>query len=180
MRYASRQKRRLRRSRLEGGFPTLSSSYFLNAALFTDVLRLRLHAYVVGVSPMITSFIWAQIASRDDSASQIPVDGGRYVRSAGSEKGTFSQSLGHAFWFLMISAGIAFFTIIPTLYAELATVEIVRANGINEAGSLFQGRLIDTLVGAFAVGVGIASVIWTFSGSPKDNRDPYDRDERLQ
>ncbi|QUS55016.1 hypothetical protein [Pseudovibrio brasiliensis] len=129
---------------------------------------------------MITSFIWAQIASRDGSASQIPVDGGRYVRSARSEKVTFSQSLMHAFWFLMISAGVAFFTIVPTLYAELAAVEIVKVNGTYEAGSLFKGRFVDTLVGAFAVGIGIASVIWSFSGSPRDNRDPYERDERLQ
>ncbi len=129
---------------------------------------------------MITSFIWAQIASQDGSASKIPFDGGRYVRSPGSEKVTFFQCLEGAFWFLVISAGIAFFAIMPMLYAELATLEVVRVNGIYEAGSLFQGRLVDALVGAFAVGVGIASVIWTFSGSVKDNRDPYDRDERLQ
>ncbi|GHB30344.1 hypothetical protein GCM10007094_18440 [Pseudovibrio japonicus] len=129
---------------------------------------------------MITSFIWAQIASRDGSMSQIPVDGGRYVRSAGLGKTTLSQGLVHAFWFLMISAGVAFFAIIPTLYAELGLVEFVRSNGAYEAGTLFKGRVIDTIVGAFAVGVGIASLIWSFAGAPKDSRDPYERDERLQ
>lgn len=58
---------------------------------------------------MITSFIWAQIASRDGSVPQIPVDGGRYVRSGDAGKTSLSQGLVHAFWFLMISAGVAFF-----------------------------------------------------------------------
>lgn len=129
---------------------------------------------------MITSFIWAQIASRDGSVSHLPVDGGRYVRASSSRKGTFKQGVMHAFWFLLISAGFAFFTLIPTLYSEFSSMEIIRFNGIEESGSLFQGRLIDTFVGAIVVGIGVASVIWTFASPQQDNRDPYDRDERLQ
>ncbi|KZL18042.1 hypothetical protein PsAD2_02776 [Pseudovibrio axinellae] len=129
---------------------------------------------------MITSFIWAQVASRDGFAAQIPVDNRSYLRSARPEKRLLSQSLKHAFWFLLISAGVAFFAIVPALYAELGAVELVESNGVRENGSLLKERFIDTLVGAFAVGVGFASVIWTFSGPSKDSRDPYERDEWLQ
>ncbi|SDR34138.1 hypothetical protein [Pseudovibrio sp. Tun.PSC04-5.I4] len=129
---------------------------------------------------MITSFIWAQIASRDGSTSQHPVDGGRYVHSSVRQKTTLPQSIMHALWFLLISAGVAFFVVVPTLYAELSSLEVVRVNGVSEVGSLFQGRVIDTLVGAFVVGVGIASIIWTFARPQRDNRDPYEQDERLQ
>lgn len=129
---------------------------------------------------MITSFIWAQIASRDGSTSQHPVDGGRYVHASVRQKTTLPQSIIHALWFLLISAGIAFFTVVPIVYIEIASLEVVRINGVSEAGSLFQGRLIDTLVGAFAVGVGIASVIWTLAGPQRNTRDPYEQDERLR
>ncbi len=129
---------------------------------------------------MITSFVWAQIASRHGSAAQIPVDGGRYVRSTERRKGSFVQSLIHAFWFLTISAGIAFFAIVPILYVELSGVELVYADGLIQASSVFHGRMLDTLVGAVVVGVGVTSFIWSFSVPQKGNRDPYDRDERLQ
>lgn len=124
---------------------------------------------------MITSFIWAQIASKHVVTSLDHQDRGRYLRTSVRRRDRVTESLIHAFWFVMISAGIAFFAFVPALLLDSGAaeaVELIKAQRNEE--------LLHTLIGAFAVGIGIASFIWSVSGSGSNLQDFHERDERLR
>ena len=124
---------------------------------------------------MITSFIWAQIVARSPSSYCDRPDRRRYVSSSCGIRAKIAESVLHAFWFLIMSAGIAFFALVSAVLLDSGSPELVSGSSSVRSEGVFH-----TLVGAFVFGVGLASVIWSLSSAEPDMQDPYEEDERMR
>lgn len=127
---------------------------------------------------MITSVLWAHLASRSDSAL---LSLRRHPSRLRLREAPLSPSpLRRGGVFILLVLAISLLAFAPSFVTALLSIEAIERGGLLISGAEFRTGLFGSLIGAFAVGLGIASFIWTLTDAPLTPQDRYESDERTR
>ncbi|MDX5595369.1 hypothetical protein Q3Y58_17490 [Pseudovibrio sp. SPO723] len=127
---------------------------------------------------MITSVLLAHLALRADPLlNKEPRYGRRF-----SEEEAFKQPslFNRGIAFLGMTVGVALLAFLPALLAVFFGLDSAERNGQVMTGEQIRSSMVDSLLGAVVVGLGISSFVWALAQGPNPSRDKYESDERMR